>query len=319
MIPAELREEQLVFGREPWRLPATLTVNTGVPTLVGMVLVHGSGPHDRDESVGALKPFRDLAWGLAARGVAVLRFEKRTYHYRSLCTGRSDFTVRHEVIEDALGAIEALRRDPRSGGRIVILGHSFGGMLAPRIAAEAEGAVGIILMAAPARPLPYLILEQMRYQASLSSMITPAVLALVERQVRTAMGQTSLHENALPPLLGLPMSYWRDLRTYDAPSATRALQLPTLILHGENDFQVPVTETDEWRRVLCGSAHVHIKSYADLNHFMVRSRGPGSPAEYSQPGSVSADVMSDIATWIRNRCLHGAAGASCGRAASQPA
>ena len=143
-------------------LPGTLTLPRGAGPFPVVVLVHGSGAHDRDETIGANKPFRDIAHGLAERGIAVLRYEKRTYRYRRLLSDEQ-FTIDRETTYDALQAIAYLRQsrfiDHR---RIFVLGHSQGGMLAPRIAGRAPDVAGVILLAAPARPLLDLLVEQHR-------------------------------------------------------------------------------------------------------------------------------------------------------------
>jgi len=75
-----------------------------------VVLVHGSGPQDRDETIGPNKPFRDLAWGLASQGIAVLRYDKRTKVHGAMMAGAVEqFTVKEETIDDALAAVALLR------------------------------------------------------------------------------------------------------------------------------------------------------------------------------------------------------------------
>ena len=117
-------------GSGEWSLPGTLTVPAGAGPFPAVVLVHGSGPNDRDETVEASKPFRDLAWGLASRGVAVLRYEKRTRQYAAKVAAMKSFTVQQETVDDAVAAAALLRHtqgiDPK---RVFVLGHSLGAML----------------------------------------------------------------------------------------------------------------------------------------------------------------------------------------------
>ncbi|MCZ6754260.1 MAG: alpha/beta fold hydrolase, partial [Gemmatimonadetes bacterium] len=135
LLPAGLAEQEVSLGEGEWVLPGTVTLPVDGGPFPAVVLVHGSGPNDRDETIGANKPFRDLAWGLAGRGIAVLRYEKRTRQYRErLMANTVGFTVDEETVDDTVAAVERLRRlDGIDPGRIVILGHSLGGMLAPRI------------------------------------------------------------------------------------------------------------------------------------------------------------------------------------------
>ena len=164
----KFKDEQVTIGTEPWTLPATLSMPVG-PIAGAIALVHGSGPHDRDETIGPNKPFRDLAWGLADRGIAVLRYEKRTRQYPGKSGGVKDYTVREEVIDDALAAAAFLRtRDRIDPKRVFVLGHSLGGTVAPRIADEDRALAGLVILAGVTRPVFDVVREQLAYLASLN-------------------------------------------------------------------------------------------------------------------------------------------------------
>jgi uncharacterized protein len=115
-------------------LPGTLVLPKGKGPFPAVLLVAGSGANDRDETLGPNKPFRDLADGLAAAGIASLRFDKRTHVYGAQIAAKSDITLDDEVTDDALTALQQLAKQPAiDPKRVFVLGHSLGAFMAPRI------------------------------------------------------------------------------------------------------------------------------------------------------------------------------------------
>ena len=171
----KMDERDITLGADGYKLPGTLTlpkraVGSDVCRVPCVILVHGSGPHDRDETIGPNKPFRDLAWGLAKRGIAVVRYEKRTKAYGAACVpaGRElDYDT--EAVDDAVAIVEQVRALPElAPDSVYVLGHSLGGTLAPRIAGRSKGLAGIIILAGLARSLEDALEEQFYYTSSLT-------------------------------------------------------------------------------------------------------------------------------------------------------
>jgi hypothetical protein len=167
--PNLFTETEVTIGGGEWKLPGTLTIPNGAGPFPGLVLVHGSGPNDRDEMIGPNRPFKDLAWGLASRGIAVLRYDKRSKVYGAQIVAEprlfSTMTVKDETIDDAVEAFKILIQDKRiDPGLAVVLGHSLGGMLVPRIAQAAEKLkpAGFIIMAGLTRPLEETMMAQFK-------------------------------------------------------------------------------------------------------------------------------------------------------------
>lgn len=137
------------------------------------MLVHGSGPNDRDETLGPNKPFRDLTRGLAFKGIAVLRYDKRTKVHGARMAKGTNMTVKEETIDDALAAVNVLRGSSSvDRNRIFVLSHSLGGMLIPRIGQADSKIAGLIVFAGATRPLEDTLLEQVTYIASLKGTLT---------------------------------------------------------------------------------------------------------------------------------------------------
>ena len=155
-------------------MPGTLTLPRGEGPFAAAVLVHGSGPQDRDETIGPNKPFRDLAWGLASQGIAVLRYEKRTHtHGRAWPRCVKTLTIKEETIDDALAAVAELRKHKEINAKhIVVIGHSLGATAAPQIGERDKSIAGLVLLAGNARPLEDLVLEQITYIKSLNGELT---------------------------------------------------------------------------------------------------------------------------------------------------
>jgi len=300
-------EREVTFGLPDWPLPATLTVPDGKDPFPAVILVHGSGAHDRDESLGPNKPFRDLAWGLASQGVAVFRYEKRTKEHAARTAQQADtFTVEKETVADAAEAVRCLRQvkevDP---GKIFVLGHSLGGTLAPRIAQRAPAAAGLIILAGATRPLEDVVIDQVSYLSNLDGQVSDeeqAAIAQLEEQATRVKDPSLSAQTPSPELpLGLPASYWLDLRDYSPAEAAREVERPMLILQGGRDYQVTAEDFAGWKEALSGRDDVSFLWYEDLNHLFIEGQGPCTPAEYLTVGHVSFRVVRDIADWVKER------------------
>ena len=166
MKPDVFRESDVRVVSGSVSLRGTLTLPLGEGPFPAVVLLHGSGPQDRDETIGGLRPFQDLAQGLASRGIAVLRYEKRTKVYGKEMAAAGDITVKDEVLDDALAALGLLREaagvDRR---RLFVVGHSLGALLAPRIAVLDGAVAGVVLLASPSRLMSEVVRDQAQWLA----------------------------------------------------------------------------------------------------------------------------------------------------------
>lgn len=304
---APIVERDIMVGDGDRALPGTLTLPKGDAPAKGwpaIVLVHGSGPQDRDETIGPNRPFLDIARGLAAQGVAVLRYEKRTKARPQDYAG-GIVTVDSETTDDAVAALQALRKAPGiDPSRVFVLGHSQGGMMAPRIAAHAAQAgaplAGIVLMAAPTRKLLDILVEQNRRLAVLDDGHTSpeeaAAIANLERQVALVRAGGDVAPEDSP--MKQPAAYWRSTDAVDPVAEAKADALPMLVLQGARDIQVVDADWQGWRAGFHADPGVTFKLYPALNHLGIAGEGDGNLAEYSKPGHVDAQLIGDVAAWI---------------------
>ena len=301
--PESYTESELTVGSGEWALPSTLDVPVGAGPFPAVVLVHGSGPNDRDETIGPNKPFKDLALGLASLRIAVLRYDKRSKVYPAKLAALPGLTVKQEVVDDVLEAVKTLRAQPRiDAARVFVLGHSLGAMLIPRIAVADASAAGFIVMAGPARPLEQSILDQTRYLAMAGGTITPAGQTQIDDAAKLVDAVKALtQEDAKNPqrIFGAPAPYWLDLRGYDPPTAAKSVTRPLLVLQGERDYQVTMDDFAKWKAALAGKTNVTFHSYPALNHLFIAGSGKSLPSEYERLAHVSEDVIRDISDWIR--------------------
>jgi dienelactone hydrolase len=301
-------EIDVTVGSGEWALPGTLTLPNGSGPFPAVVLVHGSGTLDRDETVGPNKPFRDLAWGLASQGIAVLRYDKRNYAHGSLLTPEivAKQTVNEETVDDAVLAAQLLSQRPEINPKqIFILGHSLGATMAPRIAQKDLNLAGLVILAGVTRPLEDAILDQYTYLYSLSGIQEQEQQAALDK-VATSVARVkdpNLSDNVpgseLP--LGIPAAYWLDLRGYQPAQVAKSLSLRLLVLQGGRDYQVsPTKDFEGWRTALAGKSNATLKLYPDLNHLFIAGKGQPNPSEYMAAGNVSQEGVMDIAQWIKN-------------------
>lgn len=301
--PSSFEDQEVSFGMPPWTLTGTLSRPVGQDVCPVVILVHGSGPNDRDESVGANKPFKDLAGGLASRGISVLRYDKRTKLYPEKFPPAA--TVKEETIDDVLAAADWLSMqtaiDPQ---RIFVLGHSLGGCLVPRIAKAdtAERIAGYVLVAGNTRPLEDLIAEQTRYVLGLDGQLSESDQASLDEIDRQVQQVKSLATQKNPqPVFGANPAYWLDLDGYQPQIEAKSVTKPLLILQGERDYQVTMKDFANWRAALSDRPNVQFKSYPTLNHLMIAGSGPSKPAEYEIPGHVASEVIEDVTAWVRQQ------------------
>ncbi|MFO0601020.1 MAG: alpha/beta fold hydrolase [Myxococcaceae bacterium] len=292
---AKVEEQSVVVG-DDFKLPATLIVPAGDGPFPVVILVHGSGPNDRDETLGANKPFKDLAYGLAAKGIATLRYDKRTLKYPGQFPSTKPYGLKEEIIDDVKAAVSLVLKTPKlDGKRVVVAGHSLGGTFGPRIAEEEPRVKALVLLAGATRPMDVLVREQIKVTAPGNAAASAAAEAFSKK-----FNDPKLTAAEEVDFLGakLPGSYVLELRNEQPATRAAKLKLPIFIGQGGRDYQVTTTDLDGWKKTLEKKPNVTIKLWPALNHALIEGTGPSTPQEYAVPGHVAEVVVTDLAAWI---------------------
>ena len=305
-----MAEEKILIGENTeYSLKGILTLPDSEFPVPAVVFVHGSGPSNRDEKVGRLTPFKDLAEGLVKAGIASIRYDKRTFTHGFKLLKEKDVTVKKETIEDAVLATQLLKKDWRiDKDRIFIIGHSMGAMLAPRIDSEGGNYRGLILMAGSPRKLEEIIMDQNQKVLSSSK-------GLVHRIVKKQAAKLAELFDGLYQLTdeearqkkigsGTTLYYFKEMGEHPASDYLTATEKPVLIMQGEKDFQATLEKDfNAYKELLSEKSNVSFKLYENLNHAFVPSVFGDimkAKQEYNVEQHIGSNVISDIAEFILN-------------------
>ena len=272
-----------------------------------VVFVHGSGSSNMDEKIQKLTPFKDLAEGLAKLGVASIRYDKRSFaHGLKMVRSKEVITVQQETVEDAVKAVEVLKEDTRIKDAYIV-GHSMGGMLAPRIDLAAD-AKGLIIMAGSARNLHEIMLGQFEDMKASSNRFTKWILDKSTKKIEDTLTKldSMSDEEAKKTSLGNGTTayYFKEMMNYPTDELLRNTEKPVLILQGDADFQVSVKKDYELYQQICdGKENVSFKLYEGLNHAFVSYISKDitkAKNEYNVERHIPEYVMMDMVEWMKN-------------------
>jgi len=283
------------------------------------VLVQGSGPSDMDETINSDKPFKDIAEYLSSNGIAVIRYNKRTYTYGAKMVQElgADLTVEQETIQDALLATQIVKSDPRiDADKVFLLGHSLGGMLAPRIDAEGGDYAGLIIMAGSLRSLEDITYDQLmarvqlqykgtdNYDLAMSQMADIKLFLDSIKSMTDDEAKNTQMNDHLGAALGGGVSayYYKDMDDHPAAAYIADMTKPMLIMQGLSDIQIyPDVDFKGYQDLLSARDNVAFKTYDGLTHLFMQATENdtvGNQNAYTTPEHVDAQVLQDIADWV---------------------
>lgn len=302
-VPSKLYESKLSVKTGTFEMPGILCVPNNVTNPPVVILLAGSGPNDKDGTVAGNKVLKDFALGLASNGIASLRYDKRSFAQGSKIDVNK-FGLYEEVIEDALSAVKILRANAiTKESKIFVAGHSLGGMCAPWIATKSKEISGVILLAGPAGRLEDAVLEQYIYLGSLDSASAESEKAIADMKIMVAKVKDpkALKNAAAKDLpLGVPAFYWESINNYDHLKTGKKVKQPMLILNGERDYQVTMSDFNLWKKELGADKKNKFISYPKLNHLFMKGEGKPNPAEYEKPNNVDVKVILDMVEFIKS-------------------
>lgn len=303
--PEKLYETKIPLLTGEYKMPGALCVPNNIENPPVVIFLAGSGPNDKDETIGPNKLLKDLALGLATNGIASYRYDKRTLAEGAKLQNSMDKVgLNEEVFEDALSAVKLLRANALTkNSKIFIVGHSLGAMCAPMIAKRSKDVSGIVLMAGPSRPFEDVVFDQIKYLAQLDSVLDDEdkkQIAEYESQCKTVKDPKLLKKAESKNLpLGMTSFYWQSVKDYDMVKTAKGVKQPILILQGERDYQVTLKDFDIWKKELGEKPKNKFITYPKLNHLFMKGEGICTPAEYQKSGNAEEQVIKDIVSWIK--------------------
>ena len=323
--PFPYREETVSFSNLAAKveIAGTLSLPKGPGPFPAVLLIAGSGPHDRDEELAGHRPFLIIADALTRKGIAVLRYDKRGI---GGSTGSVDKSTTLDFAEDAQAAITYLKsRKEVDIKRIGLLGHSEGAMIAPYVANRSQDVAWLVLLAPPATPGEETLINQSSLIGQVGGLTEPQLLAsltfdreayeVVRREkdsaavadkLKSLLAQSGL-DAAMPPaaletqIRMLSSPWFRFFLDYDPVSALKSLKTPTLALYGQKDLQVPPKfNMAPFKKALdeAGNKDYEVKELPELNHLFQHAYS-GSPAEYGAiEETFSPETLQIVSDWI---------------------
>jgi hypothetical protein len=290
--PAGVTERTVTFKQlDSTPYPAVLCLPKSPSPAPVVIMLQGSGPNDRDETIGQNKPFRDLAWGLAERGIATLRFDKRTFAFAAFYKGSLD----SESIDDGVDAVKFAQTLPEiDRTRIYVLGHSLGSLAAIYVA-ERVPVAGMILMAGAGRQMDQVIRDQV---IELAAGLGEARLQETLKQQDSVMAKVRAGTATAQDLNGQPPDAIRDMIVRDPIVELQKTTAPMLVLKGGKDAQVFQADFDALAAVAAARLHSAAKLFPNLTHIFTPTDGPTDVRAIYKPGHVPPEVIDTIAAWV---------------------
>jgi hypothetical protein len=299
-------EIKIPFGPTGFEGEAILTVPIQQKKYPCVIIIGGSGPIDKDATIGPNKIYKDFSWGLAAKGVASVRFDKRTKNYfgkiMEAHKNGKYYTIEQEYLEDIKEIIaKTMKKSAIDAKRVYLLGHSQGAGLMPLFLKQNSKIAGAIMAAGNYTSMPNLMQYQFDYlmpmqvKTKADSAIFDNLRAQAKNAAKSNLPNT-FPNDSLPAMY--PFSYWNYMNKIDLIKLAKSNKKPVFIIQGERDYQVPISEYNFWKEALQTKNNYTFNSYKKLNHLFLEGEGKSVPNEYFLRSNVPEYVIDDISKWI---------------------
>jgi alpha/beta superfamily hydrolase len=302
-------------------LEGTITKPNTKGKFPAVILVTGSGPQDRDETLFGHKPFKVLADYLTRNGIIVLRYDDRGV---GKSEGSFDKSTIDDFSKDALSALDFLKKQPNIDiNKIGIIGHSEGGLIANLLAGQGVSTVSfIVTLAAPAIPIRDLMVEQLysvgksegmsEFQLVMAKEINKKNFDVVKSDLNTEEAYAQLKKNmnileesdknavVRKEMLTLLAPAYRYFVRIDPTNFIKKIYIPVFGAFGTLDVQVPSTlNLLGYHDNLPKNSKTVLKEYEGMNHLFQKAK-TGKVSEYAQiDETINEQVLKDITEWIK--------------------
>jgi pimeloyl-ACP methyl ester carboxylesterase len=302
--PNFTKRELFVQTSAFYTLPGTLFLPNNAKKCPVVMLVHGSGPHDRNGSMGKNKIYLDMALQLVQKGIAVFIYDKRTYVYQFIDPFPMDsMDYNTETVDDAVEAFYTLKKVKElDSTRIFIAGHSLGAMCAPLIAPKCKGLKGLVLLAAPGRNLLTILPEQLDYILTTvdaeDKEETLKVNNAIKWQVNNALKPDLTLKSKVMLPFGIKAKYWLFDRNYKVLEEGKKLTLPIILLQGGRDYNVTKTDYELWVEAMKGKTNFKPYWIENLDHMFFEGSGKAKPSDINATQHVSKVIGDKMGEFI---------------------
>lgn len=283
---SSIEEKHFVLENDGYKLNAVYTYVNDGKAHPAVLLIAGSGPSDYDETIGVLKPFEDIARGLAQEGINSLRVDKRTFSYAA------EFDIKcgieEEYLDDCNAAIDFLKEQNISG--LYLLGHSLGGQIATELAASTAGIDGMILFNSSARHLADIACDQF---SALDSVNKESYITYANAAKNATASEAKGYY-----YYGASDYYWASYNKINVADNISKSNIKTLIINSKFDRQSFDADIDLWATLFSDSANISISVYDDISHFGYKI-DTANPSSIQTHADFPSEIISDFAGFIR--------------------